>query len=442
MIRIVFVITATLLVACQTPNPPTSIEPLEAAESTAKPAATVASPLSRDEAQQLVCADVKGPCTLTDLQPAGDAENRLQVAEVAFIETPDANGRWKFKDYDLPQECNTWALFKVDSQGPIFKELARFCNDGYGASGMGEDTWEVNKGRLSISTVGGSNWRWATLKVLDLPTHTIVQEGDYNYIATNPSSMHDQSRDYEKLTIFDSRSVWPCGAPEETIEVFQSLGIPRVVLPPAFAKDWKTTSLGACSTQLDATGDAAGFIIHGEKSAATDTSMKVVAHGNVIYAEVMDDQLVASASGNWIHGDHLELWVSTEPPPSMRVECVDLREKVKSWQWGIDALTGTVHEAYGKPAKKLVAEHVAIEGGVRFKITLPADTSAVTVIYSDSDDGKKQERLVATSNFKFAKVHTMGTLFDVGPEYLECGIEGGELVKSLKPFAGQIQPGM
>jgi len=404
----------------------------------AEPVTEPATPPSRDEIQNLICAAIEGPCTLTDLQPAGDSENRLQVAEIAFLENADPNGGWKNPNYEGAEQCNAWALFVVDtSQAAAPKEVARFCNDGYGASGVGEDAWEVNHGRLSISTNGGSNWRWASSKTMDLVTLTITQEGSNSFFGTNPNALHDQSRDYEKLSVMDTRSAWPCGTQEETVEEFRSLSIPRVVLPAGFCDGgWKTTSLGECSTQLDATGDA-GFVIHGEKSTASDTTMKVVASGKAIYVEVMDDQLVASASGNWIHGDHLELWVSPEGPPTMQVDCLDLKAKVKSWQWGIDALTGTIHEAHGKPAVKLMAEYVPIEGGVRFKITLPADANAVTVIYSDSDDGKTQERLVATSDFKFAKVPSMGTLVDIDPSRLECTVAGAHLVKSLKSVSGE-----
>lgn len=439
MIRsISIVVAATCLVACQTPNPPKSDQPLAVLEPVVESVTEPATPLSRDDVKNLICAAIEGPCTLTDLKPAGDSENRLQVAEIAFLENADPAGGWKYPNYEGAEQCNAWALFVVDaSQAAAPKEVARFCNDGYGASGVGEDAWEVNQGRLSISTNGGSNWRWAESKTVDLTSNTIVSEGSYSFFGTNPNSLHDQSLDYEKLVVADERSVWPCGAPEDAVESFESLSIPRVDLPAAFHDGgWKTTSLGECSTQLDATG-AEGFVIHGKKSTASDTRMKVVANGNVVYVEVMDDQLVASASGNWIHGDHLELWVSPEGPPTMEVDCVDLKAKVKSWQWGIDALTGTIHDAYGKPRLALVAEHEAINGGARFKVTLPTDANALTVIYSDSDDGKTQERLVATSDFKFGKVATMGTLVDINPLRLQCRVADGHLVKSLKSVSGE-----
>ncbi len=435
---LLFFVAATCLVACQTPNPPTSVQPSAATPPVAEPLTESSSLLSRDEVQNLICAAIEGPCTLTDLQPAGDSENRLQVAEIAFLENADPNGGWKYPNYEGAEQCNAWALFVVDtSQAAAPKEVARFCNDGYGASGVGEDAWEVKHGRLIISTNGGSNWRWAASKTVDLASSVITSEGSYSFFGTNPNSSHDQSLDYEKMAVVDERSVWRCGEPEDTVAAFKSLSIPRLDLPSLFSDEgWRTNSLGECSTQLDSTG-AAGFVIHGEKSTASDSSMKVVAHGNIIFVEVMDDQLIPSASGNWIHGDHLELWVSPEGPPTMEIDCVDLSHKGRSWQWGIDALTGTIHEAYGKPAVKLLAEQVAFDGGVRFKIALPADTKAVTVIYSDSDDGKTQERLVATSDFEFAKVPTMGTLVDINPERLVCTVADGHLAKSLKSVSGE-----
>ncbi|MEZ4462521.1 MAG: hypothetical protein R3E66_22905 [bacterium] len=422
---------ASCAVACQTPNPTQPAPQTAAAEVPAEPVAT-ASPF--EDAQQRVCAGVEGPCTLTELRPAGDADNRLYVAEVAFVENPDPQKSWKYPNYESEDQCNPWALFLVDTKSTEPpRALAYLCNDGYGASGVGEDSWEVTGGRLTMSQNGGSNWRWAQSKTIDLVANTLVRQGADNYFATSPNDGEQQDMDFETLTLKASWFVWPCGTAEDTSQEFHALSIPRLALPAAFtAEGWKATSIADCSTRLDAA--EGGFVIHGERSSAQDTRMNVVASGNTLFVEVMDDTLVASASGKWIHGDHLEVWASAEEPSKMEMDCVDLSQKGKAWQWGVDALTGAVTEAYGKPPFKLVAEHAPFAGGVRFKVTLPPDARSVTVVYSDSDDGKKQERLLSTSAFKFATVQTMGNMTDINAKYLTCAVASGKLAKTLTPM--------
>ena len=427
-----FVVATALCAGCQTPNPPAT-----EAQTAATPDAPVApaklAELTKEDAQKSICGSVKGPCTVTDFKAAGDATKQLYVAEVAFLEKPESG--WKEPNHDLENQCNPWALYAMNAATPATPVvIGRFCNEGYGASGIGEDFWEVKDGRVSLSQTGGSNWRWSESKTIDLTSNTLVQKGSDNYFATNPNAGEQQSWDFAKFVVTSAWSVWPCGSDEDSSKEFRALSIPRTTLPKAFTGGgWKTTGTHTCATALDATAGV-GFVTHGEKSTAADTSMKVVADGNTVFVEVTDDTLVASATGKWIHGDHLEVWASPEEPIKMEMSCVDLTTKGKAWQWGIDALSGTVQEAYGKPSAKLTAERAAFAGGVRFKVTLPAEAKSVTVIYSDSDDGQKQERLLSTSDFKFATVQTMGNIVDLDAKYATCKEDGGVLVKTITPM--------
>ena len=79
-----------------------------------------------------------------------------------------------------------------------------------------------------------------------------------------------------------------------------------------------------------------------------------------------------------------------------------------------------------------------LEGGAaRLKITLPKGMAAITLVYSDSDDGKKQERLFATSMLVPGKVETLGALLEINPTIAVCRAEGGKLEPVLKAHVGE-----
>lgn len=390
--------------------------------------------LGRDTAQKFLCSNETGPCVLTDLKAAGDSAKKWYVAEVAYVSSPDADGAWKSPTFDGADGCNRWALFGVEANGDKVlggTKLESLCNDGHGASGVGEDHWEVEGGRLTVTTNGGSNWRWGTKTIYDLKENTVVYRDTDNYFATNPNVTEFRSWDFENFAGKISWATEVCGESEPVEQVAYSIA--KVSLPAAFVESgWKTTSLGSCASAFDATA-VRGFVIHGQKSGAEDTAMKVVASTTgELFVEVTDDMLVPSSTGKWIHADHLELWLSPDEPEKMNMDCVERRTK-KTWQWGIDANSGVVHVAHGKPTQKLVAERVATKGGVRFKISIPAEAKSITVVYSDSDDGKTQERLLATSAFKFGNLETMGEFNKIAEEEAVCVLAGESLVAKIRP---------
>jgi hypothetical protein len=362
----------------------------------------------------------------------------LYIAEVAYIADPAANPGWKGVNFDDRLSCNPWSLFLVDASNslPRTTKVAHFCNDGHGAAMVGEDNWEVQNGLLTVTTNGGSNWRWGETHILDLNTLRVIARNTDGYFAPFHPIFEDNSWDFQK---FAGKSTWSfliCETEEQTLEN-QSVAIPSLALPADFVSNgWKSTSLGTCATSLDSAASH-GFIVHGQPAANTqDATMKlVVSEDGHLFVEVQDDQLQPSTTGKWIHADHLELWTSSQYVPRMQHECVDPEDKKGTWQWGIDALDGTLHVAHGKPPHKLVAERVAMEGGVRFKVKLPPETNALTVIYSDSDDGKSQERLLATSTFKFARLHTMGSLTPINAKQVTCAVQGGVLTSQIPPIS-------
>lgn len=391
---------------------------------------------SADEVAELVCPG-KTPCKVMLVQPT-DLDG-VYIAEVSYHPNPQDDGRWKDPDHDVEDWCHPWELHRVDvvKGAAQAKRIAHFCNDGYGSSGVGENFWQVRNGQIEVSTNGGSNWRWGQGSAMDLRSSFITRVDAQHYFASAPDVFTSDSWDYESFRGESAWSVMMCGT-DEVLE-FEPRVVPMINLPSAFSEGgWAQTGLGACASVFDASGSN-GFVTHGATSTAADTRMKVVGGSDgLLFVEVWDDELKSSETGNWIHADHLEVWVSATEQPRLEMDCVEPQKPVL-WQWGIDATDGQVHPAYGKPGP-LVAEVKRFDGGTRFRVELPAETKHVTVVYSDSDDGKTQERLLATSPLKFGDYYTLGSFKQLDLKRVTCEVDGESLKRTNHPYDGLLGP--
>jgi len=208
--------------------------------------------------------------------------------------------------------------------------------------------------------------------------------------------------------------------------------IPQVTLPAAFVKSgWATTALGICAAHVD--GMDHGYTTHGETRApAGDAEMRVVmASGGVLFVEVIDDKLVPSAK-SWVKADHLELWRAVGEPqhPS---GCFRPDPNAKAIQWGV-GLDGRVYKAHGAPAASPTVSVARSDRGARFRIALPDEGKGLTVVYSDSDDGVRQKRLIATSNLQFGRPWTVGGVTAIGRKRASCVVDGGALRPKVAPL--------
>jgi hypothetical protein len=137
----------------------------------------------------------------------------------------------------------------------------------------------------------------------------------------------------------------------------------------------------------------------------------VMSSGGVLFVEIVDDHLVPAAK-SWVKADHLELWRAVGEPyhPS---GCFQPDPNGKALQWGI-GLDGRVYKAHGEPAASPTVHAARTEKGARFRIVLPDEGKGLTVVYSDSDDGARQKRLIATSNLQFGLPWTIGGVTPIG----------------------------
>ena len=209
--------------------------------------------------------------------------------------------------------------------------------------------------------------------------------------------------------------------------------VPQVELPPDFVSEgWKRTGLGRCSAE-------AGFVLMGKAQGATDAQLRaVLAQDDWLFVEVVDDTWTGPGE-KWLVDDHVELWLFPEVPESAD-PCGRSGKDEGLVQWAIRIADGKVFPAYGDPKPPLSAEVVREPGRARLKVKLPPDLRSVTAVYSDSDAGKKQELLVATSALKFGRAATLSPVRSLSRTEASCQVKGAELAPvpaELKPPAGE-----
>jgi len=398
-------------------------------------------------AEARVCGD-RRPCRVVEELAAGKAADGapLRVLHLGFGPASAAPAEAEDEEGDDgadESECEPFEYWLVVGE-PVrsVQKLLDICNDGYGASGVGEDSVEVEANRFRHGRYGGSAWRWSRTVTVQLSPLRILDDAhsdDYMGSDSNASSSTWSWVDFAGRGEATAPPCGPDGAPLDTSEHPDAalaearwLAIPQVALPAAFAKgDWRTTQLASCAAHVDAgagEGDAPrGFIVHGASGDPSDARMAVVAGADgALYVEIQDDRIV-SGNRRWIFEDHLELWASDD---AGTVDCVDPKAPTRAVQWGVRISDGKVFPAAGAPRAPLAVERASAQAGapVRLRIALPPGSDRVTVVYSDSDDGTSQERLIATSQIVFGKSWSLGRLLAIPAGAATCIVERGALV--------------
>jgi hypothetical protein len=124
------------------------------------------------------------PCALVKATPAGaDAQGRaLTVVELNLgKKNPDSDSD------DERFQCRPYGReFWVRIAGVAEpKRILSLCNDGYGASGVGEDEITIAANRLIHSQQGGSAWRWNGAKTIQLSPLRVLSETSCSYHNVN-----------------------------------------------------------------------------------------------------------------------------------------------------------------------------------------------------------------------------------------------------------------
>lgn len=284
----------------------------------------------------------------------------------------------------------------------------------YGVSGGGEYT-SFDGEMVTLHINGGSSWKWEgeTIWALEPEVHVFLDRS----IGYKGGACHSATTVNEAGI---SKTAWsapfciygPDGSlsysEEEGTEYNYTL-IPKLSTSSAFAVSWSSAPFPDNCVTVSAGEGGDGYLIYGKYGSRTESRMKVVrVSDREFLVEVADDAFVFG-NPNWLNEDHLEVWEGSELQ-RYSDGCLDKR---KASQWGIRLSDGKVFPARGNPKENPAVEiaDLPASGGMnvkRLKVTFPAPADSVSFVYSDTDDGKKVERLTGTSKVMLKDANSLG----------------------------------
>ncbi|MGC4052739.1 MAG: hypothetical protein QM757_25700 [Paludibaculum sp.] len=190
--------------------------------------------------------------------------------------------------------------------------------------------------------------------------------------------------------------------------------------------------LGSCALALDP-GGKHGYITWGRPDPRDPLEVKILRAGErVLLAQIVDSGRTKEPAQSWVTADHLEVW--------MGARLLGLGEG-EIWQFGIPVDDGPVQVGYGKPSRLPVVRRWRVNlpdgrAATMLRVELPAQpdmySDGLTVAYSQSDHGRAQKRMIATSRVKRGVGSTMGRsgsvlIHNSADDHVTCGLVNGAL---------------
>lgn len=383
----------------------------------------LAAPAAGQDTVNTLCQQREG-CTIRAVFVAGAGHDgrRLSVAALTLPSPDDVVACQPYAE-------EYWLL--PDGAKPV--RVLALCNDGYGASGIGEDIVSVSDNRLTHQQIGGSAWRWSTTRSLQLDPLRVVSEQQTGEWAIGPN-WWQENWDWPSLA---GEAEWwapACGdAPDpmlEPVDGYRYSPIP-MAQPADLPADLDTADLGTCATQFDA--DRPGHVIWGEAGEAfADGSwmrMLMIAPNDMIVTVRQTGPGFGAES--WLHDDHLELWLA--PYQSYFDHCLEEGDGLR--QWAVRLTDGEVITAFGDPTDPpVVRSHTVRADGadpetviVTTRLGLPDWAQAVTAVYSRGDGEARQVWMAATSALEYGVAPTVGATRTLPAGSLACVVRDGWL---------------
>ncbi len=364
-----------------------------------------------------VCQD-RPECRIVETLDAGKAADGtalavLHVALGAENQPADAEGR-----QCRPYPEDYW-LKQVGRDGKaVYRRLFAFCNDGYGASGIGEDVVTVAPNRITLDRVGGSAWRWEIGASYQLMPEQPLLRREASYHTLGGGCLETETN-FRALR----QRGWLNPSPaEETLDEDATVGCDRESATGRFiaipqlerggdelaALERQSAGLGSCALTLRATGNEEdGFVVYGSLDPQARTEIKLLLlSATTLLAQVRDAGRTPAMSENWINDDRLELWLG----PALYGGWPSADRKKQLYQFGIRLADGAVFAGYGK-SKRLPTIRRWQRDDARLLLVDWGDAglepNSMAVVYGQGD-GRRQGRMLATSHLKYGNPDTLG----------------------------------
>lgn len=370
-------------------------------------------------------------CSLAKTTPAGtDTQGRaLSVVELNLgKKNPEEGGR----------DCHPYArefwLRVAGMKEP--QKILSLCNDGYGAAGVGEDDVKIRANRFIHGQQGGSAWRWNGGKTIQLSPMRVLSEESCSFHNVNigySTTRWDWQRLAGEMRWFPQACKDP--RPDESKQpdwCDTAKATRRHALIPRFdgaIPAGTQAHLGSCASAFDESGQR-GFALFGKPKPGGAEFRVLMTSGNDLVVSVTDQAFVTGGA-NWLHDDHVELWIGND---QSGLSCNEGKIKLSQWAIGLD---GKVHHGAGdSAAPPTVAARSARTVGGKPQVTLhirlpkledPDDHfRGLTVVFSKSEGGK-QARLTATSPIKRGDETTLSSAYRIDAKAMRCAVREGQL---------------
>lgn len=327
----------------------------------------------------------RAPCRLVQVRAVSGGG---RVVELALEEAPGSEDPGAVADPCVERE---WWLLR---EGATPALLLKACNDGYGASGIGEDSVEISETVLSWSRVGGAGLRWTEGGVVGL--------APLRWIERSKSAFRGPGAGEQSLTWrvedFEGKgelSVLTCAEEgDESAGGGSFRVIPEVEV--ADPSGWATADLSACSSPIDA---ERGYVL-GE--GAPDAHLRVVAlKGGVLLVDVADEPDA---------DDAIELWFGPEQDPLGG--CVDTAASAEGWRV---PLAASPPVQLSDAARAIEVERA--ESGRRLRVVLPGDAARLSVVYRDGANPAG----LGSSDLRGPEARWLGESYAAGACVVEAG---------------------
>lgn len=385
-------------------------------------------------------------CTVSQRTAVGsDGEgNALTLTELVYDQPPP-------ESWAAGLACREgWREFWVTvGERPPEKRLA-LCNDGYGASGVGEDfvSWGANW--LVHARYGGSAWRWSAEVVYRLQPFGVLQESYSGYWALGAN--YEESRwdwgDWSEGTVewwapqCDADGFVPDNEGEMPADAtpYRYLAIPALGegLLPAGAIG---AELGTCAATIAT--DRKGFLVYdraGDAAAEWAWMKLLLAEPDILLVTLRLDAVLGGGK-SWLADDHLEIWQG--PWTSYGDHCLDPAADTR--QWAVRLTDGATFPAHGDP--EALPEVLALDsrpsgdGGtlVNLALRLVDPDGNLTVVLSRGDGRTRQRWMLASSEIAFAKAETLGQTFRIVAPEAGCALVDGRLERLSDSFPASVE---